>query len=226
MPEFLVHMEFTFPPTMTPEEMQTHYTTEANHAKELADAGVFKRVWRIPGHLGHIALYECENADELHSILLSWPMFMYMKNEVTALAVNHNDPGGVAEELPDIKFNYDTLRFLLNLNGGHGEHGGYDLGEGISIHDHPGTDRPAQIHVMCDGQKIAEIGPPYDYVDFRDGKESVVPGYIDFLAEWQGRPVRHVRWQERIKRDNNLVHASYDDAVKGTRYSRTLIRGQ
>lgn len=226
--EFLVHMEFNFPPTWTPEVMQQHYLDEAGRATELADAGLFKRVWRIPGRRGHISLWECDDADQLHRALETWPMWMWMDVQVTPLAVNHNDPGGVAEDLPGTPI---TWRVLYNMLYRHGtaspladQHEGqtFTLVEGVTIHDHPHSGRPHEIHFMVDGQKVAELGPD----TAGEKEEDVAPGYIDFLAEWEGRPVRHARWQRRIERDNGLLNRNYEDALHGSRYSRKLIRGQ
>jgi hypothetical protein len=83
---------------------------------------------------------------------------------------------------------------------------------GVSIHDHPGSDRGRQIHFMVDGQKIAELGPLND-----EGESGVGPGYVDFLAEWQGRPVRHDKWIARLKADNNLLHPDYSTALNAPR---------
>lgn len=220
MPEFLVHMEFSFPPGMKRAELQRYYRKEARRAAELADAGLLLRAWRIPGRRAHYSLWQAKDATELHEALTSWPMFDYMDLSVTPLAVNHNDPGGLATALPEVRFTYEVLRELLDAHRAHGEEHGLDLGEGISIHDHPGTDRALQVHVMCGGQKIAEIGPR------TAGGESIAPSYVDLLAEWMGRPVRHARWQQRILSDNHLIHSGYDAAVRSTRNSRHLIEGQ
>ncbi len=220
MPEFLVHMKLNFPPGMKRPEMQRLYHKEARRAAELATAGAFLRVWRIPGQTAHISLWEARDATALHEMLESWPMFSYMDLTVTPLAVNRNDPGGAADELPEIMFTYPVLRELLDAHHAHSEEHGLDLGAGVSVHDHPGTDRGLQVHVMVDGQKVAEIGPR------AAGGESVAPAYVDFLAEWEGRPVRHARWQRRIAADNELVHDSYAEAVMATRNSRLLIEGQ
>jgi muconolactone D-isomerase len=220
--EYMVTMHFNFPETWTREEMQDHYLQEGRRATELANAGLFERVWRLPGERGHVSIWRCDNADTLHQALESWPMFMYMTIQVQEFAINHNDPGGIAEELPHIRFTYPVLRKLLDEHHAHSEDHGFDLGAGISIHDHPNTDRGLQIHVMCDGQKIAEIGPDKDYQEH----ESVVSGYVGLLAEWEGRPVRHVRWQNRILDDNRLVHPDYAAAARSTRNSRPFIHGQ
>lgn len=231
MAEWLVEMEFHFPGLWTHDTMQEHYTEEAHRASQLAETGLFKRVWRVPGRRGHISLWEAPDADVLHRALESWPMFMFMSITVKPLAINHNDPGGVAEGYPDVQFTYPVLRSILDDHHAHSEDTGYVLPGGddtISIHDHPGTDRSRQIHVMCKNldetwQKIAEIGPP---VLDPNSHESVIPGYIDFLVEWDKRPVRHVQWQRRIERDNNLLNLNYEEALTHPRFSRRLIRGQ
>lgn len=220
MAEFLVKMQLTFPATMAHDVKQRHYLAEARRARELADAGLFKRVWRIPGRTAHIALYDVPDVTVLHEILQSWPMFDYMDCEVIPLAINHNDPGGVAESLPDVAFTWDHLRTLVDVHHAYGDGGGYDLGEGISIHAHPGTERGEQVHVMCDGQKIAELGPPNPM------GESIAPGYIDLLTEWMGRPVTHARWQQRILKDNGLLGMSYGEATRNSHFARHLIHGQ
>ena len=235
MPEFLVHMQFNFPADLTPIRKQELYLHEAARAAELAEAGVFKRVWRIPGRTAHISLWEVPDATVLHECLESWPMFDFMDIQVTPLALNHNDPGGVAEDLPGMQMTYSTLRAVIDAHRdhGHGDADGIELAPGISIHDHPGTDRALQIHFMVDGQKMAEIGPPITTHQFPPGQtqgkvigESVVPGYIDFLAEWEGRPVRHARWQNRIAKDNGLTHSSYEDALAASRVRRKPVIGQ
>jgi hypothetical protein len=72
----------------------------------------------------------------------------------------------------------------------------------VTIHDHPGSGRPREIHFMVDGQKVAEFGPP----DGAEGQDSdIAPGYIDFLGEFMGKPVYHADWKNRIMADNGLL---------------------
>jgi hypothetical protein len=61
-------------------------------------------------------------------------------------------------------------------------------------------------------QKVAELGPWSD-----EGEAGVQPGYIDFLAEWDGRPVLHQQWQARIRQDNHVLHPDYATALHGPR---------
>lgn len=72
----------------------------------------------------------------------------------------------------------------------------------VTIHDHPHSGRPLEIHFMVDGQKIAEFGPP----EGTEGVDTdVAPGYIDFLGQWMGQPVHHVDWKNLIMADNDMT---------------------
>lgn len=94
--ESLVKITLTFPPELdTPEQknwLRDMYESEGRRARELAEAGILKRLWRLPGQTANIGLYETENLTQLHEILLSWPMYRYMAVEVTVLAENIKDP--------------------------------------------------------------------------------------------------------------------------------------
>jgi hypothetical protein len=121
-----------------------------------------------------------------------------------------------------IRLTYQNLRAILDANAWADDSGKREVrltvrhGEGevatliqgeLMIHDHPSSGRPREIHVMCSDekggwQKIAEIGPP----DGREGVDSdVAPGYISLTAEWDGRPVGHIAWQNLIRADNGLL---------------------
>lgn len=108
-------------------------------------------------------------------------------------------------EPKSLKYTYPELRAYLDEHGtpgdtAHGEGMSAELPSlGLSIHDHPGSGRSRQIHFMVNGVKIAELGPPTD-----EGEE-VAPGYVDFLAEWDGQPVHAYNVKLRIALDNGLV---------------------
>jgi hypothetical protein len=65
---------------------------------------------------------------------------------------------------------------------------------------------------MVDGQKVCEIGP-----DENLHGEPKAARYIDFLAEWEGKPVSHRQWEARIRQDNKLLHPDYESALAATR---------
>lgn len=217
MPEFLVHFEITLPPGLPESERERVYAEEAQAAQPFFDNRTFTRVWREPGTRNHWAVWDAPDADYVHRAYETFPMYLlnWGRATVTALAVNPNDPGEPAADRPDLKMTYPVLRRLLDESrAAHTDtatENGLELCPGVSIHDHPGTDRGRQIHFMVNGQKLAELGP------VKDEGEGIGPGYVDFLAEWFGQPVIHDKWRTRLEADNNLVHGDYASAFAAPR---------
>ena len=215
MSKFLVHMALTLPPGLTEAEQADLYSREKTAMDPFFDSGEFQRVWREPGTRNHWALWDVDDVQTIHDAYTACPMFPWMTITVHALCVNPNDPGYPARERPDVTMDYPSLRKLLDASRAEHtdtamEHG-LELCPGVSIHDHPGTDRGRQIHFMVDGQKLAELGP------FEDEGESIGAGYVDFLARWMGRPVRHTKWEMRLRMDNQLLHPDYASALAAKR---------
>jgi muconolactone D-isomerase len=214
--EFLVHMQLHFPPETPANFITEHYAAEAEAAKPYLASGEMARVWRVPGRRDHWAVWDVKDAQALHAAYTNFPMFPWMNVEVIPLCTNPNDPGYPATDRPDLKMNYPTLRTMLDQAKKIGTNialeNGLELVSGVSIHDHPGSDRGRQLHFMVDGQKVAELGPLND-----EGESGVGPGYVDFLAEWQGRPVSHAKWVARIRQDNKLLHPDYNTALNAPR---------
>lgn len=216
MPEFLVHAVIKLPPGMTEEERLPLYEAEERFAAKYFNEGTFVRCMREAGTRSHWALWDVPDADYVHCAYSTLPLYQlnYLTCEVIALAVNVNDPGYPAHEHPEVRFTYDFLRSWLNSAkaGASGaqpapEHG-FMLWDRVSVHDHPGSERPLVIHVMVDGQKLCEIGPSLDGSGHTD---------IDFLATWQGRPVYHAKMERRIRKDNMILHPDYAAAVAAQR---------
>ncbi|MFY1637974.1 muconolactone Delta-isomerase [Solwaraspora sp. WMMB335] len=61
---------------------------ERQVARQLRDAGVLRRLWRVPGTLHAIGLYEAEDATALHDALASLPMFPWLEIEIQPLATH------------------------------------------------------------------------------------------------------------------------------------------
>jgi len=91
--EFLLHIEVTWPPDGDPEERDRRLSAEAVRARELAAAGIIKRVWRIPGRWANWGLWEAEDPTAVHAAVTSLPMWPYLDVEVYPLAAHPNDPG-------------------------------------------------------------------------------------------------------------------------------------
>jgi len=112
------------------------------------------------------------------------------------------------------RYTYRELRKFLDEHGmpGDSAHGEGRMAElpaiGVTVHDHPHSGSGRELHVMLNGMKVAEIGPA-DNSDLRPGEhDDNVPGYVDFLAEWTGKPTMgegYGRLKLKIAQDNGLV---------------------
>ncbi|MEA3092770.1 MAG: muconolactone D-isomerase [Caballeronia sp.] len=58
---------------------------EIELAKALQRAGKWLHIWRVAGKWANTSIFKVDDADELHEILRSLPLFRYMEIEVTAL---------------------------------------------------------------------------------------------------------------------------------------------
>jgi muconolactone D-isomerase len=89
--EFLVHMEVSQVPE-GPEPEAELREREAVRARELADAGILLRLWRVPGKRENWGIWGAKDADALHEALAILPMFPYLVITVHPLAPHPNDP--------------------------------------------------------------------------------------------------------------------------------------
>ncbi|MFI7699537.1 muconolactone Delta-isomerase family protein [Nonomuraea sp. NPDC049480] len=86
--EFLVRTENLLPPD-TPEHAREHLRKgERERAMQLREAGILKRLWRVPGRNATIGLYEAEDPAALHDALTSLPMWKWMDITVEPLATH------------------------------------------------------------------------------------------------------------------------------------------
>ena len=90
--EFLVRIEYEFPPELTSDHIRALSDQEAARANVLASEGTLIRLWRIPGRRANWGLWRAEDATSLHEALTSLPLWNYMDIEVTAMARHPNDP--------------------------------------------------------------------------------------------------------------------------------------
>ncbi|MBB4931229.1 muconolactone D-isomerase [Lipingzhangella halophila] len=86
--EFLVRSENNLPRD-TPEHVQRQLRAEERQrAQELREAGILRRLWRVPGRNAAIGLYEAADATELHTALTSLPMWTWMDISIEPLATH------------------------------------------------------------------------------------------------------------------------------------------
>jgi muconolactone D-isomerase len=84
--EFLVRIDVSLPGSMTAEERADLAAAELAHGLELCRRGTIQRIWRLPGGLRNVGIWEAPNATELHEAISGLPMFPWLRVEVTALA--------------------------------------------------------------------------------------------------------------------------------------------
>jgi muconolactone D-isomerase len=89
--EFLVHMEVSNVPEGPEAEVELR-EREAVRARELADAGILLRLWRVPGKRENWGIWRAKDGDALHKVLGSLPMFSYLVITIHPLASHPNDP--------------------------------------------------------------------------------------------------------------------------------------
>jgi muconolactone delta-isomerase len=195
---FLVNFRIEIPPgyNLDSDYIQGLYAEEAKAAAPLFRDGVWKLVFREAGTLHHWALWDAPDADFIHRVYSSFPLFKvgFGRAHVIALADNPNNPGWpkqVVENGDQMPLTWANL-YPLALRGEtpHPE---------VSLHTHPGSAFSREVHVMVGGQKVAALGPP----DKQEG-DQLVGGYVEILARWMDQPVTHRYWQERIARNNGI----------------------
>jgi muconolactone D-isomerase len=84
--EFLVKIEVDLPPRLAPDERSRLMEAEMRRGRELKDAGVIVRIWRIPGRTANVGLWAAPDATALHDAIASLPMSPYLSAKVTPLA--------------------------------------------------------------------------------------------------------------------------------------------
>lgn len=54
-------------------------------AQQLQHSGKWRHLWRIAGRYANVSIFDVADAEELHALLLSLPLFPYMDVEVEPL---------------------------------------------------------------------------------------------------------------------------------------------
>jgi muconolactone D-isomerase len=86
--EFLVRTENLLPRDTLDNVREQLRTAERERAQQLRDAGILKRLWRVPGRNATVGLYEAEDPAALHDALTPLPMWKWTDVTVEALATH------------------------------------------------------------------------------------------------------------------------------------------
>jgi muconolactone D-isomerase len=89
---FLVEIEVRLPATLGETERAELLDAEQERGRQLVEAGVISAIWRIPGAIRNVGIWEAADATELHEHLTSLPLFPWLTAEVRPLAVHPLQP--------------------------------------------------------------------------------------------------------------------------------------
>jgi muconolactone delta-isomerase len=89
---FHVNIAVHIPRDTDPEKVAQLNAQEHERAKELQLQGKWLHLWRVAGKYANVSIFKVENAEELHDILNSLPLYPFMEVEVTALS---HHPGSI-----------------------------------------------------------------------------------------------------------------------------------
>jgi muconolactone delta-isomerase len=93
--EYLIDLVTTVPEGTSLAKVDELRAAEEIRAVELAKAGHLVRLWRPPldpGEWRSIGLFRADDEAELHEILASLPLHIWMKVTITPLTPHPNDP--------------------------------------------------------------------------------------------------------------------------------------
>ena len=90
--EFLAHVRFIWPDSVSPESRKSVLDQEVKAVAELAKKGHFLRAWRAVGRREMWTLWKAKDGDEFHSIVSGLPLWPYMELTVHPLALHPIDP--------------------------------------------------------------------------------------------------------------------------------------
>lgn len=91
--KFLVRIAVELPPTLSAEARDEVLDAELQRGRELKAAGAIVEIWRVPGGVRNVGIWEAADATELHDLIASLPLFPYLDAEVTPLAEHPIDRG-------------------------------------------------------------------------------------------------------------------------------------
>lgn len=78
---------------MPASEREQVLRAELERGRELVASGAIQHIWRVPGGLRNVGIWEASDATELHGLIASLPLFNWLDVEVTPLAEHPLKPG-------------------------------------------------------------------------------------------------------------------------------------
>jgi len=78
-------MDVLLPTDMNADQVNELKQAEKALSHELQEQGKWRHIWRLAGEYSNFSIFDVESNEELHDIMMSLPLYPYMKVEVTPL---------------------------------------------------------------------------------------------------------------------------------------------
>tara|TARA_R110002073_G_scaffold91605_1_gene215450 strand:+ start:388 stop:660 length:273 start_codon:yes stop_codon:yes gene_type:complete len=78
-------MDVLLPTDMNADQVNELKQAEKALSHKLQEQGKWRHIWRLAGEYSNFSIFDVESNEELHDIMMSLPLYPYMKVEVTPL---------------------------------------------------------------------------------------------------------------------------------------------
>tara|TARA_R110002124_G_scaffold187930_2_gene355221 strand:- start:340 stop:612 length:273 start_codon:yes stop_codon:yes gene_type:complete len=78
-------MDVLLPTDMNADQVSELKQAEKSLSHKLQEQGKWRHIWRLAGEYSNFSIFDVESNEELHDIMMSLPLYPYMKVEVTPL---------------------------------------------------------------------------------------------------------------------------------------------
>jgi muconolactone D-isomerase len=78
-------MDVLLPTDMNADQVNELKQAEKSLSHKLQEQGKWRHIWRLAGEYSNFSIFDVESNEELHDIMMSLPLYPYMKVEVTPL---------------------------------------------------------------------------------------------------------------------------------------------
>lgn len=80
-----VRMDVLLPTDMNADKVSELKQAEKALSHKLQEQGKWRHIWRLAGEYSNFSIFDVKSNEELHDIMMSLPLYPYMKVEVTPL---------------------------------------------------------------------------------------------------------------------------------------------
>ncbi len=84
---FKVEMIVNIPPGFPANEAEEIKQREKAYSQQLQREGKWRHIWRVAGLYANVSIFDVQDAEELHQILMGLPLYPFMAIKVEALCV-------------------------------------------------------------------------------------------------------------------------------------------